>query len=239
MTHENEFLNEITCQACKVRLRYKGRSNPVKIKCPKCGSFVIAPPNPTPSAIDKKETFSDSGSDFWQIQSLDGNTYGPFSVQQLIEFVPQLRIAPESKVKNVAKKENPWISACEIPELETAFNQMPPSSIPPRIVDKKAVGIDRKADLNEERLDTHSSNDTWGVAGSIAGGISGGMLVVSLCFTPFACIAVPLSAGGIISACFSTNPRLKRIGLIGNLLVLILSLAITYLVVRSMRREFW
>lgn len=66
----------------------------------------------------------------------------------------------------------------------------------------------------------------WGITGSIAGGISAGLLIVGLCFTPFACCAVPISIGGIVAAVFSTNKNLKAIGLIGNGIVLFLSLAI-------------
>lgn len=70
------------------------------------------------------------------------------------------------------------------------------------------------------------TTDSWGIVGSVAGGISAGLLLVGLCFTPFACCAVPISIGGIVAALFSKNQRLRLIGLIGNSFVLFLSLAI-------------
>lgn len=73
---------------------------------------------------------------------------------------------------------------------------------------------------------TETKTDTWGTVGSVAGAVSGGLLLVGLCFTPMACCAVPVSIGGIVSALFSDNKRLRKIGLIGNSIVLFLSLAI-------------
>lgn len=73
---------------------------------------------------------------------------------------------------------------------------------------------------------TETRTDTWGTVGSVAGALSGGLLLVGLCFTPMACCAVPVSIGGIVCALFSDNKRLRKIGLIGNSIVLFLSLAI-------------
>ena len=68
--------------------------------------------------------------------------------------------------------------------------------------------------------------DTWGTVGSVAGAFSGGLLIVGMCFTPMACCAVPVSIAGVVCALFSNDKKLRMIGLIGNSIVLFLSLAI-------------
>lgn len=72
-----------------------------------------------------------------------------------------------------------------------------------------------------------SRDDSVGVAGMIGAGVSGGLLLVGLCFTPFACCAVPVSIGGMVASVFAKNKELWLIGFFGNGFVLLLSLAIT------------
>ncbi|MBL9163135.1 MAG: hypothetical protein JNL18_10405 [Planctomycetaceae bacterium] len=68
--------------------------------------------------------------------------------------------------------------------------------------------------------------DNWGTAGTVAGAMSMGLLTVGLCFTPMSCLAVPVSLGGFVAALFSTNAKLRKIGIIANGIVLVLSLLI-------------
>ena len=54
--------------------------------------------------------------------------------------------------------------------------------------------------------------------------IAGGLFLIGLCFVPFACVSIPVAFGGIVSALFSKNRKIKTIGLIANVVVLVIAI---------------
>ena len=225
----------IKCPTCAALLRYTPRLVATKTSCPKCKASITLPPAPPapppPVSIIPPPDNSDKSS--WFVQTDAGDVFGPFSYGQLQTFVQQNRVVPASKLRNDSATKGEWIPAEHIPIVSRFFETSRVNTFDDLVSNTKT-----KVEFAGKRLiDTstsHDAKDSWGVTGSVAGGISGGLLLVGLCFTPFACCAVPISIGGIVAAMFSTNPKLKKIGLIGNSIILFLSLAIVIFISVSM-----
>ena len=85
----------------------------------------------------------------------------------------------------------------------------------------EAIGL---PSLSSGAMETR--RDGWGAAGSIACAVSSGCLLVGFIFWPMQYLCVPVSTGGIACALFSRNKRLRKLGLIGNAIVLVLFVAV-------------
>lgn len=227
MTSQRPKSETMNCPTCAASLRYTPRLVATKTSCPKCKAAITLPQtppaSPPPFSIIPPPVCPDKSS--WYVQSDAGDVFGPFSLDQLQAFIQQTRVVPKSKLQNGTSTNGEWILAEHIPIIARFFEVSPLNSFDDLVSSTKT----KVESLGKRPIDTSTSNgekDSWGVTGSVAGGISGGLLLVGMCFTPFACCAVPISIGGIVAALFSTNPRLKKIGVIGNSIVLFLSLAI-------------
>ena len=174
----------------------------------------------------------------WHYSVGDGKPNGPIPLEQLRKAIATGQLAPDTLVWHESLGD--WQPVASVPALASArtAKQLPPP-VPPPIQNQQPAPntFDQFIDKTRDRVEsfgaralspasTESKTDTWGTVGSVAGAVSGGLLLVGLCFTPMACCAVPVSIGGIVSALFSDNKRLRKIGLIGNSIVLFLSLAI-------------
>lgn len=160
----------------------------------------------------------------WHYSVADGTSEGPVSLLSLRQAVHLGNLRADDlvwheslgawkQITNIAEL-SPYLAASAVPPRQQT--PTPPTIVPPPV---------------------KSPNDTWGAVGSVALAISGGLLLVGLCFTPMSCCAVPVSIGGITSAMFSDDNRLRRIALIGNSIVLFLSLAIVLWVAVSFSME--
>lgn len=189
--------------------------------------------------------------DGWFYTLGDGKTLGPITRDDLIRKIRSGQIDSNQFVWHASLAD--WQAISSIPELSGASPSYPPllpsdsqtqKNIKPSPVQTVSDYIDKARQIVEGTKDTVSNpsiegtkKDSWGKVSSVAGGLSGGLLFVGLCFTPMACCAVPISIGGIVSALFSEDRKLRKIGLIGNSIVLLLSLAIVLWLSFSMAFE--
>jgi hypothetical protein len=186
---------------------------------------------------EKKIAMKDTG---WYYTPGDGKTYGPVTLEELLSKITSGQVAEGHHVWHESIVN--WQTVSSVPELSSAIpaNPPPPPLAPPNAKKGQASPVNtvdgyidqarQKVEAIGETVFTPSQagsqTDNWGNISSVAGAVSGGLLFVGLCFTPMACCAVPVSIGGIASALFSQDKRLRKIGLIGNTIVLVLSLAI-------------
>lgn len=174
----------------------------------------------------------------WHYSKGDGKTVGPISREELRDSIASGMLTKSDLVWHQSLEK--WASIGSVPSLMDGIEvaSAPPPVPPPIHFSKQPQSsIDEFLDRTRERIgaigekvlapaSNETKTDTWGTVGSIAGAISGGLLFVGLCFGPLACIAVPVSIGGITSALFSDNRQLRKTCLIGNSIVLCLSLAL-------------
>jgi hypothetical protein len=180
--------------------------------------------------------------DGWHFSVADGKTSGPVSLAHIRNAVASGQLRQDDLVWHESLGDWKRIASVSTIINASSAGSSPPPIPPPVHQPQVAVGrspssFDAFIDTARERVESFGSKmvspastevktDTWGTVGSVAGAVSGGLLLVGLCFTPMACCAVPVSIGGIASALFSDNRRLRKIGLIGNSIILFLSLAI-------------
>jgi hypothetical protein len=180
--------------------------------------------------------------DGWHFSVADGKSSGPVSLAQIRDAIASGQLRQDDLVWHESLGD--WQRIASVPALNNAgAARTTPPPIPPPVQRPQPTdsgtssSFDAFIDNTRGRVEslgsrmlspasTEAKTDTWGTVGSVAGAVSGGLLLVGLCFTPMACCAVPVSLGGIVSALFSDNKRLRKIGLIGNSIVLFLSVAI-------------
>lgn len=190
----------------------------------------------------------DSG---WFYTLGDGKTIGPITRDELLRKIRSGQIVSNQLVWHESLSD--WEAISSIPELSNSSPSYPPpppsvsqtdkNIVPPPVqtvsdyIDKARQKVEGFKDAAFTPSIEGTKKDSWGKVSSIAGALSGGLLFVGFCFTPMACCAVPISIGGIVSALFSEDRRLRKIGLIGNSIVLLLSLAIVVWLSFSMAFE--
>jgi hypothetical protein len=225
MTNSHSKTATVNCPSCGALLRYTPKSVGIKVGCPKCKCELTLPPAPpAPPPLPAEGTkVAVLEANQWKVEAYTGEEFGPYTLDQLRSFIQQNRVVPETRLRNLAETNGQWIRADQISCIACFFRSSPASNFPPtsQTVNSGTTSFGGDA---ASRSSLSQSGDTWGITGSVAGGISGGLLLVAIFFTPFACCAVPISTGGMIAALFSKNPKLKAIGLIGNAVVLFLSL---------------
>jgi hypothetical protein len=182
----------------------------------------------------------------WHYSLGDGKSNGPISFERLSNAIAAGELSEDDLVWHESLID--WQHVASVPSLASARPQTStPPPVPPPFQRQQSPqnSFDHFINKARRRVESlgagtlspasmESKNDTWGAISYVVGAMSGGLLLVSLWFSLMACCAVPVSIGGIVSALFSDNMRLRKVGLIGNSIVLFITLAIVIRLSSSM-----
>jgi DNA-directed RNA polymerase subunit RPC12/RpoP len=113
MSDENLLTEIIRCPNCACKLRYRSQTKSSKIKCPKCNSTIVLPPGPPANKVPIQR---DRGDD-WFVKLIDDVEFGPFSFDQIRDFVVQGRIVAETMVRQGNQTNSIWVRSDTVPSL--------------------------------------------------------------------------------------------------------------------------
>lgn len=145
-----------------------------KIDFSKLGEY--SQPPKSPAALAPK----------WLVQTIDGERYGPYSLNDLENFAVQGRLTLESMIFHPEKTNNNWVAVARIPRLSSLITNHATAS--------SHVNAARQLVKRESKPRYSSSSATTILVSAIAN-IVVGLIWLSLCFTfPLAICLWVLSA---------------------------------------------